>query len=109
MMGSKDWVGDNNSIWKTLGASNHTTEERQPDDFYATDPCAVDKLLSVENPAHKIWECAAGAGHLAERLKEYGYDVYATDIKERGYGLDSIKDFLADHIPVAIAGGGTIF
>ena len=91
---NKDWTGDGNSIWKTLGASNHTDEEREQDDFYATDPDAVDKLLMVESPNGRIWECAAGAGHLANRLKEYGYEVYATDIKERGYALNGVQDFL---------------
>lgn len=59
-MKNKDWKGDGNSIWKTLGASNHTDEEREQDDFYATDPDAVDKLLMVESPNGRIWECAAG-------------------------------------------------
>ncbi len=105
----KDWKGDGNSIWKTLGASNHTDEEREKDDFYATDPDAVDRLLMVESPNRRIWECAAGAGHLAERLKEYGYDVYATDIKDRGYALGSVQDFLKAKKTAFITGGGTIF
>ena len=25
----KDWTGDKNSVYKTLGASNHTDKERQ--------------------------------------------------------------------------------
>lgn len=35
----KDWTGNSNSIWKTLGASNHTDKERQSEDFYAV--CCV--------------------------------------------------------------------
>ena len=100
-----DWTGDSNSIWKTLGASNHTDEERERDDFYATDPDAVDKLLTVENPNKRIWECAAGAGHLAERLKEHGYEVYATDIKDRGYRLGAVRDFLKAEKAGFITGG----
>ena len=105
----KNWTGDGNSIWKTLGASNHTDQEREQDDFYATDPDAVDKLLTVESPSKQIWECAAGAGHLVERLKEYGYDVYATDLKERGYTLGAVQDFLKAEKAEFITGGGTIF
>ena len=45
----KDWNGNSNSIFKTLGASNHTDKDRQEDDFYATDPIAIDKLLTKEN------------------------------------------------------------
>lgn len=41
----KDWTGDKNSIFKTLGASNHTTKERENDDYYATDPIAIDALI----------------------------------------------------------------
>ena len=42
-----DWVGNGNSVYKTLGASNHTDKEREKDDYYATDPIAIDKLLTV--------------------------------------------------------------
>ena len=31
---SKDWTGNRNSVFKTLGASNHTDKERQNEDFY---------------------------------------------------------------------------
>ena len=30
---SKDWTGNSNSIYKTLGASNHTDKERETNDF----------------------------------------------------------------------------
>ena len=101
---AKDWNGNGNSIWKTLGASNHTDKEREIDNFYATDPIAIDKLLTVEEPNKFVWECAAGAGHLAQRLKECGYEVYATDIKERGYELDAVLDFL-NATPLSFMGG----
>lgn len=91
----KDWTGDGNSIWKTLGASNHTAKEREQDDFYATDPDAVDKLLTVESLNKRVWECAAGAGHLSKRLQEKGFWVYSTDIVDRGY-CDEIVDFLKE-------------
>lgn len=32
-----DWDGNKNSIFKTLGATNHTDKERQAEDYYATD------------------------------------------------------------------------
>lgn len=89
-----DWRGNGKSVWATLGASNHTDKEREVDDFYATDSIAVDKLLSVETLNRNIWECAAGAGHLSKRLKEHEYQVYSTDIKDRGYPLDGQLDFL---------------
>ena len=42
----KDWTGNKNSVYKTLGASNHTDKERQIEDFYATEPKAglINKL-----------------------------------------------------------------
>lgn len=89
-----DWTGNYNSIFKTLGASNHTEKEREENDYYATDPIAIDKLLSVEKLNDKIWECACGEGHLANRLKQFGYDVVSTDIIDRNNKVDKIVDFL---------------
>jgi len=40
-MANKDWTGNNNSIYKTLGASNHTDEDREVNDYYATEPKAI--------------------------------------------------------------------
>ena len=40
----KDWTGNKNSIFKTLGASSHTEKEREENDFYATDPKAIELL-----------------------------------------------------------------
>jgi len=89
-----DWTGNKNSIFTAIGASNHTDKDREQNDYYATSPEAIDKLLStgVTLP-HKIWECACGEGHLSERLKQLGYDVYSSDIIDRGYG--KVQDFLA--------------
>lgn len=82
------------SIYNTIGASNHTQKEREENDYYATDPLAIDKLLQVEKPFSRIWECAAGGGHLAKKLKEQGYEVTTSDIIERNYKLDFTQDFL---------------
>ena len=80
-----DWAGNRNSVFKTLGASNHTDKEREKDDYYATDPIAIDKLLTVERPNENVWECACGEGHLSKRLQDLGYIVYSTDLVDRGY------------------------
>lgn len=58
----KDWTGNYNSIYKTLGASNHTENERELNDYYATDPKAVEALLDRETFNRHIWEPAAAAG-----------------------------------------------
>ena len=79
----KDWVGNKNSIFKTLGATNHTDKERQNEDYYATDPIAVELLLKEEKFSNNIWECASGENHLAEVFKKNGYNVRASDIVKR--------------------------
>lgn len=90
----KDWVGNKNSIFKIIGSSNHTNEDREENDYYATSPIAIDKLLKVETPNHNIWECAAGEGHLSKRLTELGFSVYSTDLIKRNFELDNTVDFL---------------
>lgn len=65
---------------------------------YATDPQSVSAFLnSLKRDGveigHHIWECACGQGHISQVLKEYGYDVISTDIKDRGYGTP-YTDFL---------------
>lgn len=88
----KDWNGNKNSVFKTLGASNHTDKQRENNDYYATDPIAIDALVKAYPLPEDIWECACGAGHLAKRLTELGYNVHATDLVDRGYGFQG--DFL---------------
>ena len=82
----KDWTGNRKSMFVTLGASNHTDKERESNDFYATDPIAIDKLVTVIQLPRKIWECACGTGCLSDRLKDFGHDVISTDLVDRGYG-----------------------
>ena len=70
-------------IFKSLGASNHTDNEREENDYYATDPVAIDELLKKEILNHNVWECACGGLHLANRLKELGYNVRTSDLIKR--------------------------
>lgn len=90
---NKDWTGNNRSTYIQLGASNHTDKEREINDYYATDPIAIDKLLAHFTLPNNIWECACGEGHLSKRLKSLGYNVYSSDIVQRGYA-DLCCDFL---------------
>ena len=96
----KDWIGNKKSVFIQLGASNHSEKQRELNDFYATDPHALeiflDKLKEDNIKLHKsIWECACGQGHLSEVLKRRGHEVYSTDIVNRGYG-DKQIDFLTE-------------
>lgn len=87
-----DWTGNKNSIYKTLGASNHTAKHRQTEDYYATEPKATELLMEVETFNKNIWEPACGEGHIVNVLKKHGYMVRATDLVDRGCG--DIQDFL---------------
>ncbi|WP_322170279.1 NAD(P)-dependent oxidoreductase [Acutalibacter caecimuris] len=84
------------SVYVTMGASNHTERDRHPDDFYATEPAAIELLLSKEKFAPEIWECACGMGHLSEVLKAHGYNVISTDLVYRGYGDPEPLNFLSE-------------
>ena len=94
----KDLIGNRKSMFVTLGASNHTDKVREINDFYATDPIAIDKLVNAIQLPKKIWECACGTGCLSERLKYFGHNVFSTDLVDRGYG--EMMDFLkVDNLP----------
>ena len=95
-MSKKDWTGNGNSIFKTLGASNHTEEERQLEDYYATDPKAVELLLELEDFSKLyVWECACGEGHLSEAMIKKGIKVNSSDLVLRGYDKAYQYDFLS--------------
>ncbi len=82
------------SKYRVLGASNHSAEERQSHDYYATDPKAAELLLEEETFAPVIWECACGEGHLSKVLENHGFEVISTDLIYRGYGDEEPLDFL---------------
>lgn len=91
MTRNKDWTGDGNSIFKMLGASNHTDKERETHDFYATSPEAIDLLKKKIDLPKQILEPACGSGCLSERLVELGHEVKSYDLIDRGYG--EVQDF----------------
>lgn len=93
MAKNEDWIGNRNSVFKTLGASNHTDEERESNDFYATDPVAIDLLAKKVNLPKQILEPSCGEGHLSIRLEELGHNVKSYDLVNRGYG--ERKDFFS--------------
>lgn len=90
---AKDWTGNRASVFKTLGASNHTDTDRQREDYYATEPRATELLCQLEHFDGPILEPSCGEGHISEVLKAAGYDVTSRDIIDRGYG--EVADFLA--------------
>lgn len=90
---NKDWIGNTQATFVTLGATNHSQSERESNDFYATEPKAIKLLMEVEKFNHNIWECCCGTGHLSEAMKELGYNVISSDLIDRGYGKGGV-DFL---------------
>ena len=87
----------NTNIFSPLGASNHSENERQKEDYYATDPRFISHLIEKEpwlkNPELKILEPSAGVGVLVDRFFELtgnkmdAYDLIARreDIIEQNY------------------------
>ena len=81
------------AVYATLGARNYALQDRQVDDFYATDPKALELLLEQEKFSNNVWECACGQGHLSKVLVSNGYNTRSTDLMDRGYGQSGV-DFL---------------
>ena len=96
----KDWTGNKRSVWATLGASNHSSGERECMDFYASSPESIDHLAAKFDIPHKIYECACGQGHLSERLIKLGHEVYSTDLVDRGYGIGGVDFLEVNKLPV---------
>lgn len=97
MIESQDWTGNGNSVFKMLGASNHAEVEREGNDFYATDPIAIDLLLKKVSLSHKVLEPACGSGCLSLRLQEHGHEVHSYDIVDRGFG--EVQNFFEMLVP----------
>lgn len=94
----KDWTGNRKSVLVTTSVLYQSDAVREENDFYATEPEAIDRLLAVCSMPRdkKIWECACGNGNLSKRLEELGFsDVVSTDLVDRGYGVGGVN-FLTD-------------
>lgn len=89
---------DERKVFAVLGASNHSDSNRDDNDYYATDPAALELLLQKESFDRHVWECACGEGHLSKVLEANGYDVRSTDLIDRGYGVGGV-DFLQETEP----------
>jgi hypothetical protein len=75
---------------------------REKDDFYATKPEAIDSFIATEGArlralGLRVWEPAAGDGAIVRPLREFGLDVFASDLVDRGCGakIGSFYDFHA--------------
>lgn len=70
-----------------------SSQDRQAEDYYATDPVAAEWLDRIEDLDNRIWECACGEGHIAKVFVRNGHEVMSTDLIDRGYGRGGV-DFL---------------
>lgn len=76
------------AVFRALGVNSET--ERQKDDFYSTDPKAVESLISflkdnnIEIP-YQIVENSVGMGHIAKVFEDEGHNVTGYDIVDRGW------------------------
>lgn len=70
-------------------------------EFFPTPPWAVRAgaalIKRLDILATSAWEPACGQGHMAEPLREYFAEVWASDIHAYGYG--EVLDFLLDQGP----------
>lgn len=93
---NKDWKGNSRAIFGPLAANTHSFTERETNDYYATDPKAIDALLKYEQLEKELWEPACGEGHLSKRLIELGYNVLSTDLVNRNFGVGEINFLLQE-------------
>jgi hypothetical protein len=88
-----------------------STRYEPPDslDFFPTGPWGtrslVERVIIPKLGRHlvhglKVWECAAGEGHMAEVLREYFADVYASDVFDYGKGY-AVGSFVGEGPDVA--------
>ncbi len=74
-------------------AGHDITKTKEKNDFYPTPPSGILPLLEKEKFEGNIWECACGDGAISKILIDKGYNVYSSDLIDRGYGETGI-DFL---------------
>lgn len=95
----KDWTGNRRSAHAMIGSFVGAHSAREEHDYYATDPCALAGLLKQKQLPHVVYECACGAGHLAEELIKHGHKVFASDLIPRGYGEEGVDFLKVDSLP----------
>ncbi len=85
----------------SIVGSSRNNGDREENDFYPTPAYAVEELLKREKFVGNIWECACGEGDISEVFKAHGFEVYSSDLIDRGYceQLDFLQsDLIVDNI-----------
>ena len=65
--------------------------DREKDDFYPTPESATQALLDRQKFQGDIWECACGNGAMSKVMIKNNYNVYSSDLINRGYGDTGIN------------------
>lgn len=74
----------NRCVYATIGASSHSDEDRMINDYYATDPNALERLLKFEVFHEKVWEHLRAMCIINDRRYKGDYDIIVeTEIKGR--------------------------
>ena len=71
--------------------------DREKDDFYPTPSEATQALMDRQKFEGNIWECACGNGAMSEIMIKNGYEVFSTDLIDRGYGNTGVDFLKHDH------------
>jgi hypothetical protein len=87
----KDWTGNARSTFSTLGASSHSSHERETNDYYATDPRCAKQAYEYGFTSNNVWEPACGEGHLSKELVRMGLAVRCSDTVDRGCGAQMLN------------------
>lgn len=81
-------------VFSTMGAANYRIGDRHPEEYYATDPKAIELLLDLEDFTNRpVWEPCCGQGHLSKVMDARGFTTVSTDLFDRGFGKTGV-DFL---------------
>lgn len=72
---------------KKTGTGRHTDEALGPE-LYPTPAPVTEALLEVEDVPVRVWEPAAGMGHMAAVLARSGRTVFASDLYNYGMTVD---------------------
>lgn len=96
---------------KTLAATNLKKDNvniREDLDFYQTPRYAVNALIKAcpEFADQVAWEPFAGNGAITKVLIDNGLNVVSTDIVERKFKLDDVRDFFEPGIPSVLESYG---
>lgn len=106
-------MADNTKLSLIMGARNGALKAREENDYYVTDPRALELFLDKftedgERLADKVWECACGEGHY-KHAKEFVLE--ALDSINNGHkvifflkcqfleGQDRFKNIFKDYPP----------